>query len=295
MPNPIFGNYHGYKCLSPSSCQLISSYAGTTPNGPPFETLVSPSYHPHFSSAKPSSTSAATKAGSHAKSVPATSPLYADPLIQPHPAHAWGAHRVVGVDIDDTLVRAAWKRRRTLWSLQPPPPHHVDGSPSPKRVHLDANADAEPEQHDLVADYFPISCPHSHGPLPIPAPTSNDHRDVFPHNVTFQTTDWVTEDTTRDEPIYDVVIAYVPVVHVASPPPMHWLTDTPSIQIFHHEMGSSPSRRSRTDYVVPARPPRVETGRRIDRRTPGLGDVWQGAPHGPSAERKRETPPVAPA
>ncbi|KAF8434498.1 Bicoid-interacting protein 3-domain-containing protein [Boletus edulis BED1] len=173
MPNPIFGNYHGYYTKRPSLRD-------------PRIALLPPTFF----------------TGKTVLDVGCN-----EGWVTCEIAHTWGAHRVVGVDIDDTLVRAAWKRRRTLWSLQPPPPpHHVDRSPSPKRVRLDA--DAEPEQH-LVADYFPISCPHSHGPLPIPAPTSNsDHRDVFPHNVTFQTTDWVTEDTTRDEPVYDVVIAF---------------------------------------------------------------------------------------
>jgi len=100
--------------------------------------------------------------------------------------HAWGAHRVVGVDIDDTLVRAAWRRRRTLWSLQSPPPQ-----PHPaKRIRLDPDP-----------DYFPMSCEQSHGPLPIPAPS-----DAFPHNVTFRTTDWVQDTPADDE--YDVVIAF---------------------------------------------------------------------------------------
>src|SRR6266404_7039737 len=37
-------------------------------------------------------------------------------------AQSWGARRVVGVDIDDALVQMAWRRRRTLWSHQAPPP-----------------------------------------------------------------------------------------------------------------------------------------------------------------------------
>ncbi|KAI9460773.1 Bicoid-interacting protein 3-domain-containing protein [Boletus coccyginus] len=110
-------------------------------------------------------------------------------------AHACGARRVVGVDIDDTLVRAAWKRRRTLWSLQSPP-HDREQSPT-KRIRLDATAD----------DYFPVSCEQTHGPLPIPTDAA-EHRDAFPHNVTFRTTDWVTEDAAADEPTYDVVIAF---------------------------------------------------------------------------------------
>ncbi|KAH0834827.1 Bicoid-interacting protein 3-domain-containing protein [Lanmaoa asiatica] len=118
-------------------------------------------------------------------------------------AQSWGARRVVGVDIDDTLVRAAWKRRRTLWSLQSPPSQaSQDGSPTTKRIRLDA--DAEPDHFD----YFPTSCEQSHGPLSIPSDVAGEHRDTFPHNVTFRTTDWVTEDLATDEPTYDVVIAF---------------------------------------------------------------------------------------
>lgn len=110
---------------------------------------------------------------------------------------------MVGVDIDDTLVRAAWKRRRTLWSLQSPRAQgsdSQDGPPTAKRIRLDIEADED------LPDYFPMSCEQNHGPLPIP----NDVADAFPHNVTFRTTDWVTEDVATDEPTYDVVIAYDP-------------------------------------------------------------------------------------
>lgn len=61
------------------------------------------------------------------------------------------------------------------------------------------------EADENIPDYFPMSCEQSHGPLPIPSYAA----DTFPHNVTFRTTDWVTEDdVTTDEPTYDVVIAY---------------------------------------------------------------------------------------
>lgn len=116
---------------------------------------------------------------------PHVSPRHA----QRHTAHAWGARRVLGVDIDDTLVRAAWKRRRTLWSLQSP-----NHPPPTKRIRLDP-------EHDLT-DYFPLSCEQSYGPLPIPDATD---RDTFPHNVAFRTADFLVEDTSDS---YDVVIAY---------------------------------------------------------------------------------------
>ncbi|KAN0137296.1 Bicoid-interacting protein 3 (Bin3) domain containing protein [Lactarius tabidus] len=82
---------------------------------------------------------------------------------------SWGARRLVGVDIDDALVRMAWRRRRTLWSYQ---------------------------------------APHMFGPLPIP-PTDTLHLDAsdhkFPHNITFRRADWVNEHIPEDDTGYDVI------------------------------------------------------------------------------------------
>ncbi|EEB97939.1 hypothetical protein MPER_02643, partial [Moniliophthora perniciosa FA553] len=35
-------------------------------------------------------------------------------------AQKWGADKVVGVDIDEALIRAAWRRRLVVWSQQGP-------------------------------------------------------------------------------------------------------------------------------------------------------------------------------
>jgi 7SK snRNA methylphosphate capping enzyme len=40
--------------------------------------------------------------------------------LQSQLAQSWGARRLVDVDIDDALVRMAWRRRRILWSYQAP-------------------------------------------------------------------------------------------------------------------------------------------------------------------------------
>ncbi|KAF8551762.1 Bin3-domain-containing protein [Imleria badia] len=162
MSNPIFGNYHGYYTKRPSSRD-------------PRLALLPTAFFVDKS---------VLDVGCN------------EGWVTCEIAHAWGARRVVGVDIDDTLVRAAWKRRRTLWSLQSPP---LPDEPPTKRIRLD------PEAHER--DYFPLSCEQSHGPLPMPVPAA-PHRDSFPHNVAFRTTDWVTEDTAGDEPAYDVVIAF---------------------------------------------------------------------------------------
>ncbi|KAI0065825.1 Bin3-domain-containing protein [Artomyces pyxidatus] len=122
-------------------------------------------------------------------------------------AQSWAARRVVGVDIDDVLVRMAWKRRRTLWSHQEPPRDAPppDASSSKKRKRK--------QQEDVAlapvprADYFPASCQHMFGPLPIP-PVDVGGADAFPHNVSFRCADWVNEVIPEDAGGYDVILAF---------------------------------------------------------------------------------------
>jgi 7SK snRNA methylphosphate capping enzyme len=121
-------------------------------------------------------------------------------------AQLWGARRVVGVDIDDALVRMAWRRRRTLWSHQAPV-YELSASSSASR----AKRKRSPLPPKLPAvDYFPASCQHMFGPLPIP-PTDTFHLDAskhkFPHNITFRRADWVNERIPEDDVGYDVIIA----------------------------------------------------------------------------------------
>ncbi|KAF5389695.1 hypothetical protein D9757_006056 [Collybiopsis confluens] len=106
-------------------------------------------------------------------------------------AQNWGAHKVVGVDIDDLLVRAAWKRRQMVWSMQKP---------------HDPASDLKTSQKQL--DYFPTSLQHSFGPLPIPSSSEAEDKHVFPHNVSFRTADWTKEDILEDKDGYDVIVAF---------------------------------------------------------------------------------------
>ncbi|KAH9169489.1 Bicoid-interacting protein 3-domain-containing protein [Lactarius sanguifluus] len=112
--------------------------------------------------------------------------------------------RVVGVDIDDALVRMAWRRRRTLWSHQAPFSESSSGSRTKRKR-------SPPPPKPPVIDYFPASCQHMFGPLPVP-PTDTFHSDTanhtFPHNITFRRADWVNECIPEDEAGYDVIIAF---------------------------------------------------------------------------------------
>jgi 7SK snRNA methylphosphate capping enzyme len=128
----------------------------------------------------------------------------------PKLAQSWGAYKVVGVDIDDTLIRAAWRRRRTVWSLQEPyNPSPVAAAESEK--HTTSNKrkreSSEGASRTIVRpEYFPISCEHIFGPLPIP-PSQNRGKCVFPHNLSFRSADWVTTEIPEDKEGYDVVLA----------------------------------------------------------------------------------------
>jgi 7SK snRNA methylphosphate capping enzyme len=124
-------------------------------------------------------------------------------------AQSWSARRVIGVDIDDALVRMAWRRRRTLWSHQAPlsePSASYIGTSRAKRKR--ALAPVPPAQ--TAADHFPASCQHMFGPLPIP-PTDilelGVSENAFPHNITFRRADWVNERIPEDDTNYDVIIA----------------------------------------------------------------------------------------
>ncbi|KAH8977660.1 hypothetical protein EDB86DRAFT_2817124, partial [Lactarius hatsudake] len=112
--------------------------------------------------------------------------------------------RVVGVDIDDALVRTAWRRRRTLWSHQAP---FFESSSASRIKRKRSPLPPKPP----VAYYFPASCQHTFGPLPIP-PTDTFHSDKanhkFPHNITFRRADWVNECIPEDEAGYDVITAF---------------------------------------------------------------------------------------
>ena len=124
----------------------------------------------------------------------------------------------MGVDIDETLIRDAWKRRRSVWSIQEPDSvldtavyedMASHNEPSRKRRKVDSQdtagtSDNEFEADNREADYFPSSCEHMFGPLPVP---SRKDATKFPHNVVFHAADWVNSTIPEDAEGYDVVVA----------------------------------------------------------------------------------------
>lgn len=129
------------------------------------------------------------------------------------------AKEVIGVDIDDGLIRAAWKRRRTVWSQQPTfsspsRPSSSDGADEhePKRPKRSRDLQGEEKPKNRAErggkEYsFPAALDHMFGPLPIPPMESPGERSQFPHNVVFRTTDWPKDGVIDDREGYDVVLA----------------------------------------------------------------------------------------
>jgi 7SK snRNA methylphosphate capping enzyme len=121
----------------------------------------------------------------------------------PHVSEAqqWDAKKVVGVDIDPELIRAAWRRRLTVWSLQMP-----ETAPDSFSFQKKRKRDDTPSAH--LHGYFPQSMEHMFGPLPIPERTIV-LPEKFPHNISFHTADWVEYGLPDDISGYDIVISWV--------------------------------------------------------------------------------------
>jgi len=161
-------------------------------------------------------------------------------------AQTYGAHFVVGVDIDDALIHAAWRRRRAVWSTQAPPhlepgqmvkpsepttttrnyfptscEHEFGSLPIPpssitkEKLSFPHNLSSsaplvEPSERTTTRiNYFPISCEHEFGSLPIPPSSTTRGKLSFPHNLSFRAADWMKTEIPEDREGYDVVLAWV--------------------------------------------------------------------------------------
>lgn len=110
---------------------------------------------------------------------------------------------MIGVDIDGSLISAAWKRRRVVWSAQCPDKSSVQSSKRKSAPGADP-----PEESAPIPEYFPESLAVTFGHLPIP-PSTQETQDKFPHNLTFRTADWPSQRIPEDDVGYDIVLASV--------------------------------------------------------------------------------------
>ena len=147
-----------------------------------------------------------------------------------------------------------------VWSLQTPsrPLLNVEATTIPTDLKEVKSSSRKRKRHDLEEEesgpssspgnrlpprtYFPASCEHEFGPLPIP-PFSNRGKTTFPHNISFRTADWTTTPVPEDAEGYNVVIAYI------SSPPLSVFLFTKHHsnhhQIFTLQMDTSKFRRQR--------------------------------------------------
>ncbi|KAF9649352.1 Bin3-domain-containing protein [Thelephora ganbajun] len=117
-------------------------------------------------------------------------------------AQSHGASKVIGVDIDGSLISAAWKRRRVVWSRQGPGLSKAYSAKRKRDPGSDLANGSAP-----IPEYFPESLALTFGHLPIP-PSTRETQDKFPHNLSFRTADWASQKIPEDDTGYDVVIAF---------------------------------------------------------------------------------------
>ena len=208
---PIHGNYHGY-VITPSYTSFLTKFSSLldiTRSGHFCRTNVSLYFLLACSKEREYSMLDATKVGWPAKLVRPVPPSQISRtnsrgvLAQMH-----GARFVVGVDIDEALIQAAWRRRRAVWSTQAPRLDKFEdmedgGRPAAQVVELGDQTTT------ALRHYFPTSCEHEFGSLPIPPSSSRSKKLSFPHNLSFRTADWTKTELPEDLEGYNVVIAWV--------------------------------------------------------------------------------------
>src|SRR5258708_171172 len=136
------------------------------------------------------------------------------------PAQQHGASRVLGVDIDETLINATWRHLHLAWSLQAPSSvtdrnaKQLQKKKRRKDRHGVNPSQADVSRHESSrgltldnAHYFPASMPTMLGDIPMPPATSANNRLIFPHNVTFETVDWVSNSPHCLPQKFDVILA----------------------------------------------------------------------------------------
>ena len=110
---------------------------------------------------------------------------------------------MIGVDIDGSLINAAWKRRRVVWSAQGPDTSSVQSTKRKRAPGPDPPNGSVP-----IPEYFPESLAVTFGHLPIP-PSTRETQEKFPHNLTFRTANWPNQRIPEDDVGYDIALAFV--------------------------------------------------------------------------------------
>lgn len=192
-------------------------------------------------------------------------------------AQLYGAKFVLGVDIDNTLIQAAWRRRRAVWSTQGPTP------PNPCTDQCDEEMVSDSQQR-TQPNYFPASCEHEFSFLPIP-PAENRGKEIFPHNISFRTADWVKTNIPEDKEGYDVVVGFVKLLSVSS---SWWFYMIRILQVFHLEMDTYQWWWWRSEDVLPTRVRGVGTWGGIRVWTTTMGFVCESEKDEPEIQGERE-------
>ncbi|KAL4249119.1 RNA methyltransferase [Abortiporus biennis] len=148
-------------------------------------------------------------------------PVVRDPRLALLPHHVFKDARVLDIGCNEGYVTCeidSTVMGRAVWSQQEPSDATEQTNNGTDNVSRKRARDEDERvvrvtnsKSGPVPDYFPVSCEHMFGPLPIPfrpvQGTSSDS-DKFPHNVVFQTADWVSSGVTDDQAKYNVVVAF---------------------------------------------------------------------------------------
>jgi len=119
------------------------------------------------------------------------------------------ASEVLGVDLDQELVRRARERRAVVWSLQEPALHNAN-LPQPSGSDSDDSDFERPtngsaRRKGKGSTYFPQSMPYMFGPFAVPPPPAS-HAPQFPHNINFKHCNYAISSLPEDAEGWDRIL-----------------------------------------------------------------------------------------
>ncbi|KAG1837378.1 Bicoid-interacting protein 3-domain-containing protein, partial [Suillus subalutaceus] len=128
-------------------------------------------------------------------------PFIRDPRLALLPTEFFVGKRVLDVGCNEGWVTCEIGQSRGAHQVIGVGNINEERCPPPKRQRLLGDASTTDSS---APNYFPASCEHSYGPLPIPDRGCG----AFPHNVTFRTVDWVKDEIPEDYDQYDIVLGF---------------------------------------------------------------------------------------